>query len=120
MQFISFLINYGYTPNELIVIYRYIPYSVFPLCSFLLMDVIWDVVGAPGKKRYILTIYILIGIIHHISLYIAPTYSVMVNEPLLTGDIYDDWLNPLSIPYYTVWTLVILDAILSLFGFFLK
>ena len=117
LAFISLLINNGYTPTELVNIIGFFTVSTMPIGILFVINLMWGVIGAPENKKYILAILIALSVVYYISLYTTYGYSLNSNAPLQVGELYDDWLNLLSIPYLCQMTSISITAIVIILGF---
>jgi hypothetical protein len=82
----------------------YFSYSTIPIGSLAVVHVSWDVAGAP--------IY---SVFYYIVLYTTFSQAVICPE-VAPGEIYDDWVSPTSLFYYSLWGEVALAAIIAAVG----
>jgi hypothetical protein len=115
LSFISVSI-YGYNLPEWQGIYSYFSYSTIPIGSFAVVNFSWDLLFSKKNKKYALGAVVVISIVYYITLYATWETSVVVVD--LSGDtVMEDWLSPTSVPYWLIWALVGLGALVWASGF---
>ncbi len=107
---------YGYNLPGLRAIIPYFSYSTVPIGALGIMYTSWDVAGSPANKKVVLLSFGAFSVFYYIVLYATFNAAVVIPE-VPKGEIYDDWITPLSLFYYILWGEVSFAAIVTLVGF---
>ena len=122
LSFISVMLTGSNIPNlELYV--RIFSYSTLPVGTTAIMNVGWDMFMPSKKyKKTVLIGMVIISIFYYIILY--ATIDACTEIPLVpAGELLDDWLVPMTIPYFMFLGLTGFVSVflgIAFFRFFIK
>ena len=122
LSFLSVLF-FGENILYLDIYVRFFSYSTLPVGAIAIMNVGWDMfVPSKKYKKTVLITMVIISIFYYVVLY-TTIDSVTETPDVAVGEIYDDWLVPMTIPYFiflgmTTFTSAVLG--ISFFQFFKK
>lgn len=114
ISFLSVAIH-GYNLPGVRELISYFSFSTIPIGAFGVVNISWNLLFSPKYKKLGLSAFLIIFSIYYIFLYLYWNQTVVCPDVLL-GGIYDDWLSPISVPYWIVWAVVGLSASLWLIG----
>ena len=79
---------------------RFFSYSSLPVGAIAIMNVGWDMfVPSKKYKKTLLIIMMIVSIFYYVVLY--TTFDSVTEVPAVAvGEIYDDWLVPMTIPWF--------------------
>ncbi|MHA1147686.1 MAG: hypothetical protein ACTSR8_05530 [Promethearchaeota archaeon] len=106
---------YGYNLPWVKSVISFFSYSTIPIGSLAVINVSWNVAGAPKNKWKVELLFIIYSLIYYIVLYTTFQQAVVCPD-VPKGEIYDDWISPTSLLYYLLWGEVALASIISAIG----
>lgn len=106
---------YGYNLPWVKGVISFFSYSTIPIGALAVIHVSWDVAGAPKNKKRVELIFLIYSAIYYIVLYWTFTDAIIIPE-VPRGEIYDDWVSPMSLVYYLLWGEVALASVISAIG----
>ncbi|MHA1263764.1 MAG: hypothetical protein ACTSRS_00870 [Candidatus Helarchaeota archaeon] len=106
---------YGYNYPGLKNIISYFSFSTIPIGSFAVVNISWDLLFSPEKRKYGVSLFIILYAIYYFFLYFTWNATVIIPD-VPPGGIFDDWLSSFSIPYWMIWAIVGLSALLWAIG----
>jgi len=114
LSFFSVLIH-GSTLPEVAAIISYFSYATIPIGSCAVIIISWDLLFTPKYKKVGLAIFCIVYVIYYTFLFMTWNQTVMVSN--VPGQIFDDWLSAISVPFWMIWLIVGASALLWGIGF---
>ena len=78
---------------------RLFSYSTLPVGAIAIMNLGWDLFLSPKHKKVVLISMTIVSVFYYIILY-WNIDTVTEMSAVSVGEIYDDWLIPMTIPYF--------------------
>lgn len=108
----------GQSPIWVQFLIPFFSYCPFPIGSFAITYIVWELVASKKNKKNILRLYILMGIVYYFIFFFSLYLQInIVQFTIGTGGLLDDWASPEQIFYYSIWIFTTITSTLTLVGF---